>query len=59
MYNYTSKLKTYYFTIQHPETGKAIHQKYPAANLEMAKKVLVIANDDRVLDLILEIKVSA
>jgi hypothetical protein len=59
MNTYTSKIKTYYFTIQHPETGKTIQQRYPATSLEMARKVLVMANDERVLNLILETKVSA
>lgn len=56
--NFTSTIKTFHFTIKNPNTGKLINQMIPAVSVEMARKILVMRNDERVLGLIKEIRVS-
>jgi hypothetical protein len=55
----TTAIKTYYFTVKHPQSGETKIIRHPAVNLEMARKVLVIKCGKEILDLILETKVSA
>jgi hypothetical protein len=58
MYNYQSKLKTYYFTVTHPETKERKMVVHPAGNLELAYKVLVIKCGKEILDNIISVKTS-
>lgn len=57
--NYKTTIKTYYFTVLHPETGERKIVMHPAVNLEMARKVLAIKCGEVILDRIISVKVGA
>lgn len=58
MEQFKSTMKTYYFTVRHPETNELKIVRHPAANLEMATKVLVIKCGEIILDRIVSWKAN-
>jgi len=56
---FQSVMKTYYFTVRHPETNELKIVRHPAANEQLAYKVLVIKCGKQILDRIVSVKVSA
>lgn len=56
---YKTSIKTYYFTVKHPQTGETKIVRHPAVNMEKAREVLVIKCGAEILDLIVSTKVSA
>lgn len=59
MNTYTTAIKTYYFTVKHPQTGKTQIVRHPAVSLKMARKVLVIKCGEQILENIISTKVGA
>ena len=58
MNTYTSKMQTYYFKVMHPVTNDIKIVRHPAANLELARKILVMQCGEVILDRIVEVRVG-
>lgn len=58
MEKFKSVMKTYYFTVRHPETNELKIVRHPAANLELAEKLLVIKCGKQILDRVVKVQTS-
>lgn len=59
MQSFKSVMKTYYFTVRHPETNELKIVRHPAANEKLAYDLLVMKCGKKILDRIVSVKVSA
>jgi hypothetical protein len=58
MTEFKSVMKTYYFTVRHPETNELKIVRHPAASFELAEKLLVIKCGKQILDRVVSWKAN-